>query len=534
MVDDMKEFDEIRLVAEEINCIELVQKMELICEGLEHSEFTRIAVTGMRNSGKTTFINEILGYEVWEPGNMDDDEKPLRICFEPVEDDEKFQCIMVANREWHDLGAVIYEFRQADMVNGNVLAEDMYQMDMVYFMISANAPFNIDEVNFLKAMSQLNCQVVVNGIGYIKEEEKQKILDYIEKINGSLGLPPVVVLENNQDNGRIIRNSIPGYIEQKKNRNVRINDAVQYTLDKLEEAVKKEIDENDSLARRMMADESVSSIEGKKRKADCYTVRMDVEACKRKAVKEVSRELDSRLGAMAVSVFKEANKLDSTDKIQKAAEKEYRKAARSAVNQLQALYLADLKKLSSEAKLLAMPGWDETTEEELRQFSPAYADNKRRSNAMAQGSASPLKVKLIEERSASHSDSTKVLIGTGIVAGSFALALLPSVVGWAGGAAAVGIGSAAYMKKKQEEEAAFKYALKETFKQGINQINRLIQEIGDFSYGKIGEQLVKCEKSLDAQKEDKEPFNSREENLRKLLDKCSQIRENFNYTKQEE
>ena len=90
------------------------------------------------------------------------------------------------------------------------------------------------------------------------------------------------------------------------------------------------------------------------------------------------------------------------------------------------------------------------------------------------------------------------------------------------------------MKKKQEEEAAFKYALKETFKQGINQINRLIQEIGDFSYGKIGEQLVKCEKSLDAQKEDKEPFNSREENLRKLLDKCSQIRENFNYTKQEE
>ena len=66
-------------IAEVIKQTALVEKTEALVELIRKQEFTHIAVTGARNSGKTTFINESIGREVWEPGTLDEDEKPLRI-----------------------------------------------------------------------------------------------------------------------------------------------------------------------------------------------------------------------------------------------------------------------------------------------------------------------------------------------------------------------------------------------------------------------------------------------------------------------
>ena len=56
----MNEYDEMRLVAKEVECVDFVNKMEALSNGLKSQELTKVAVTGLRNSGKTTFILSLI------------------------------------------------------------------------------------------------------------------------------------------------------------------------------------------------------------------------------------------------------------------------------------------------------------------------------------------------------------------------------------------------------------------------------------------------------------------------------------------
>lgn len=525
----MNQFKEMYQAAEAAGCMSFVKKMETLASSLAAQDVTNVVVTGMRSSGKTTFINRIVGSEVWEPGNMDDDEKPLRVCFEQMEEDERFQCIMAANREWYGQGAVIYELRQEDILPEGSLAEEMYLADVVYFMISANAPFNIDEVNFLKAMSPLDCRVVVNGIQYIREDEKQKVLDYISKINGSLGLPPVIVPQDGEDIGKIIRNSIPGYIEQKEFRDKRMRSLADHTLDQLEKSVKDEINRNASF-RKSAEQDAVSSADTGRIKADSYTLRMDVEDCRLKAAKSVMDGMDAHLESMVRNAAKAVRQSGSYAEVQKIVEKEYDSAAQSAVEKLRDIFLADLQKINRSALLLALPGWDDGVVSELGNYAPRYAYQKS-----PQG-ASKVSVRMdavSAGRGILSLESTKVLLGTGLVVGGFALAPLPTIVSWAGGVAAAGIGGASFMKKRQEEnEAALAGNLKRAFGEGLKNIGSLVRESADFSYGKISRWLSECEKRLDTPKNDTEPYYEKEAYLKEMLEKCEQLRKNIHNTEE--
>lgn len=521
----MNEYDEMRLVAKEVECVDFVNKMEALSNGLKSQELTKVAVTGLRNSGKTTFINDIVGSEVREPGNMDDAEKPLRVCFEPMNEDDRYQCIMVANHEWHDLGVVLYEFRQEDFIEENVLVEDMYSIDMVFFMISATAPFNIDEINFLKAMPFLNRQVVVNGIDYVKDAERQKVINYIVKINDSLGLPPVIVLRSGQDKGRMVRNTIPGYVELKENRDARQHHVFLYTLDKLEDKIKRRISENDEMMKLSSARASQMSAEIKRIKADCYTIRMDIDNYKKNAVTRISEDMGSKLEAMVLEVTRAKGKSDSNEKIQKLAEDEYHKAAKYAVDSLQEAFLADVNKADASIRLLAISGWNEDIMEELKAYAPQYTYDKPKFDPTLEPAY---------QGTSGITESIKVLIGTGLVVGGFVLAPLPSVVSWAGGIAAAGIGGASYVKKRQaENETAFSNGMKEAFREGINSINKLVRESAEYSYGKINELLLRCEQNLDNKENDSRISDNKEAALKKLLEECSELKKKHNDKKQE-
>ncbi len=94
--------------------------------------------------------------------------------------------------------------------------------------------------------------------------------------------------------------------------------------------------------------------------------------------------------------------------------------------------MADVNKADASIRLLAISGWNEDTVEELKAYAPQYTYDKPRFDSTLEPTY---------QGTAGITESIKVLIGTGLVVGGFVLAPLPSVVSWAGGIAAAGIGA---------------------------------------------------------------------------------------------
>jgi len=469
----MEQFQNLYPVAELLDCMPYVEQMEKTASAIESQRKTVVVVTGMRSSGKTTAVNRMVGSEVREPGNMDDEEKPLRVSFEPMGDDERYQCVLMANREWNSRDALIFEFREENICQESQLTEEIMAADKVFFLISATAPFNRSEVSLLKKMKTLDCQVIVNGIDNVKESDRQQVMDYIAKINDSLDLPSALYMEESDaDFGRKIRNALPGYEEQEEKRRKRIDSIVQSTVLRLNEILKKQTAELEKKKDREADDFRI-----KKVKADCYTIRMDIEDCKGKAIRKVADSLDGAVSAMVAAIARKYAD-EPMEKIQKAAEKEYENKAVSAISVLQECCEKDLQKVKANAALLGIPNLD-ITECDLRKH--LMADPKKR-------------MEKVKDASAQSQNSTKILIGTAVIAGGFLLAPIPTIANIAGAAVSAGVGGNMYIKeKKEEKEKGLEASLKAAFSSGMENIKGLVTEQADLGYGEITKALQKSE-----------------------------------------
>lgn len=520
----MEEFNELLSWAQNAGCSDVVGKMSAAASELKEQKFTKIAVTGMRNSGKTTLINEIVGSEIREPGNMEDDEPALRVCFEQVADEEGIECVMAANHEWHDLSALIYEFRQEDMISDGHLADKMYSIDMVCFLISATAPFNIDEVNYLKAMAPLHRQVIVTGIENVRENERQKVIDYIVKINDSLGLDPVIILDNAQDYGRIIRDAVPGYMELKENRISKVRNIYLQTVDRLKEAIEQKINDYEKKAREAAEKRFALSTEEKRIKADAYTIRMDIESYKRKSVERIGKDMYSQLDGIVSDAIRDIGRTDDVDKIQKNADQRYHNVAKLAMKKLNDAYMADLKKVDSAVKLVAIPGWSDEVVKDLKRYAPRHDVQDLYNNNFPPGCQDPILPNPVVRSVVVHSESTKILLGTGLAIGGFVLAPLPTAVSWAGGIAAAGIGGTSYVKKRQEENtSALAKGLKDALKKGMDNIDEVLHQSADMCYGKVAERIFSLEETLGADDLQDPTQGKGLEELKSMLEKVQSI-----------
>lgn len=507
----MEEIQNLYDVACAVNQKEFVEKMTALVKTINTQEFTNVAVTGLRNSGKTTFINEAIGSEVWEPGAMDEDEKPLRISFEPVSEDEKFNCVLLANRPWHDLKAIIFELREETLINGNDLSKDMYPLDMVFFIISATAPFRSEEVNFLKALSLIKCQVVVNNISLVREAEREKVINYIATVNNSLGLPPVIFLESGQQFGKLVRSLVPTYMELQELHEQKCAVLFKRTLDTLEQAARKELIAQEEVDLKA---EKTFSIETDELKSSCYTLRMDVEDYKRAAVERVTGRLSSYRESIVNEIIAQSKQTRDKDKLQSAAEEKYKSLSDSAIETLQKIFLDDLRRTDSSAKLLGVPQWTSDTITRLERFSP-------------QNLLKELAQEKLNMSSAGESETnTSLLVGSGLVAGGLVLAPLPPLVSIGGVVAALGYGVVSYMKGKKRENHAAINALNETIRQALENIKDLVRKIADISYGKIIEQISLGEKTLATSKPTKnESRLAQLNNALQTIDQMKKIKE---------
>lgn len=471
-----------------INQTALVEKTTALIEFIRKQDFTHIAVTGAGNSGKTTFINEIIGREVWEPGTLDEDEKPLRISFEPLQEDENFNCLFVSNPPWHDLKVILYELRENILFSDNVLSEDMYSLDMVFLVISAMSPFGKDDVETLKALAPLKRQVVVNGMQKVAEVDREKVLNYISKINDSLNLPPVIILESGSSFGKAVRNLVPSYVELQELREKKCRNLFKKMLDTLELTVRNEIE---NLTKTQQQSAITLSIQNDGLSSGCYTLRMDVEDYKKAAIEAVTGKLSSRRENLIDEILKAAKQTKDSKKIQSAAEEKYKALSDAALEALEKIFLEDLKKTDSAARLLGVPKWTSDTFNRLAKFSPQ--------NILDQISLEKLTV-----RSSSKKNTTPLLVGSGLVAGGLTLAPLltptlaplPPLVSIGGAVVALGYGIASHMQNKKRKTREEQNALDDAIRQAIDNIKDFARNIAAISYGKISSQILLGEQCL--------------------------------------
>ena len=399
-----------------------------------------------------------------------------------------FNCLFVSSPPWRDLKAILYELRENILFNDNVLSKDMYALDMVFFVISATAPFGKDDVNALKALAPLKRQVVVNGMHQVDDVNREKVLNYISKINDSLGLPPVIILESGKDFGKAVRSLIPAYVELQELREKKCRDLCKKMLEMLELTVRNEIE---NLAETTQQLTRTRSIQNDGLRSSCYTLRNDVEDYKKKAIKAVTGKLSSRRESLINEILDTAKQMKDSDKIQSVAEEKYKALSTAAVESLEKIFLEDLRNVDSAARLLSVPQWTAETFNQLKNFSPQNILNQ-------------ILLEKLTVRSTSTGNDAPILIGSGLVAGGLTLAPilspnlapLPPVVSVGGAVVALGYAVVSHMKNKERKTREELNALDDAIRQAIDNIKDFANNIADISYGKISEQILIGEDAL--------------------------------------
>ncbi len=509
----MDQWKELASIASRAGCLTTVQKAEGQVNKLLAQEKVKIVVTGMRGSGKTTLVNDMVGIQVLEPGNMDDEEMPLRVSFEPLPEDGRYRCIVAANHNWNEKEAILYELREEDILCDGELTDEMADKDVVLFLISATAPFNVSQVNLLKAMAPLYRLAVITDIEAIRESEREKVIQYIGKFTDSLSMPPAIIWDGKQDIGRVIRNAVPAYLEMEKLREVHCNAIFKNTAKKAKADIEAAIEANkQQMAQAGPGQEA--EWEAKKEKSDWFSLRTDLQEKKNKAVKEATRRLKEEDLAISKRLMKEGEKQGFNDEwaksIQQEAAAEFQKVVQARGDKLVNAFVKDIRKISGDAAFLKLAGYDAEAFKQLE--TDTIAEFAFGGKDGMYGSAVQVNVQ------ADNSGSIKILLGTGAALGGCIIAPLPSVVCWISGAAVLGIGVSSYLKQRHMETAsAIENSIRDNIRGALEQVEQYFLDAADSIYGKAESYLESCEKGVAAAKADMTPYQDKEQLLEQLL-----------------
>ena len=379
---------------------------------------------------------------------------------------------------------------------------------MVFFIVSATSPFGSDELDFLKALNPLKCQLIVNKINLLKENEQKKIISYIEKINDSLSLPPIVIANEDENFGKVIRGLVPAYMELQQIRRNKCADIFNYVLATLEKNVNEKIKAQKNAAQSSENETLNSALQN-----HCYTLRTDLEEYRKNAVALIADNLNVQRKKFLNEIISASESVSNVETLQTVAEKKYLALANAAVDSLQKSFMNDLQKINSSAMLLKIPQWNNETCNILEKFAPKNLQEN-----------SPEKLNIPPQNT--MGDSSSIFIKTGIAAGSFAaapiivssliptFAPLPPLFSIGGVIASVGFGVFSHMKEKTKKNKQFINALDEALRQSVENIKKWILDISAISYGKIIEQISIGENS--APKKNESAVNKLNDILRSI------------------
>ena len=515
-------FQKLKELAREAGCETTVQEYEEKANALVNQERIKLVVTGMRNSGKSTLINHMLENTVAEESMLSDEaELPLRVSFERMGDDPNYRCVTIVNPKWYEQSAILYELHARDVVRNGSLTPEMADKDVVLFMISAAAPFNSDEIAMLKALEPLSRQVILGGVDYVTGD-LEKVLEYVKKINDSLGLPPVLVFENksSQDIGRIVRNLLPADEAIRKMRGRHCDalfaQAVEATREDIKAAKQKTVAEMEALAEsgRKMSDEA------KREQAAWETLLTDARQRQTQAAAEVTSELAVEgqkivqriVESGRAAMFSEAWAGGIGKEVERIAVENFERR----IGVLQKLYLRDLRKISSDAQFLKLDGYTPSDFQALEKNAPDHATVSSQIFTVMSGDTKGAKI---------NGGEIGIILGTGVAVGAVALSPAHVLVKVLGGVALVAGGTELTRRQVlNEREAAVKMELGSWFQTYTTAMEKSLREASQLCYNGLLEFLQRGRDNVKTKSVDLTPLKEREVRLTNLLEACERLK----------
>ena len=516
-------FQKLKEIAQEAGCEATVQGYMEKANALINQERLKLVITGMRNSGKSTLINRMLENTVAEESMLSDEaELPLRVGFERIADDPNYRCVTIVNPRWYEQSVILYELHVQDVFQNGTLTAEMDDKDVVLFLISAAAPFNSDEIAILKALAPLSRQVILGGIDYITGDSLEKILAYVNKINDSLGLPPVLIFENqnSQDIGHIVRNILPADDELQKMRRLHCGTLFAQAVADTQQAIEMTKQKTAAEMEELVESGRKLSGEAKRMQAAWETLLTNSRQRQARTVEEVTSELATE-GQQIVqrivesgqkAMFSEAWLLGMGKEVERSAVENFG----HRIGVLKKLYLGDLQKISADADFLKLDGYVESDFKALEKNAPDHAAFSPRTFAIRPEDTDGAK---------KNAGELRILLGTGMAVGVVALSPLPLLVKVLGGVTlAAGASELTRRQVMNEREAAVKMALGSWFQTYTTAMEKSLHEATQLCYNGLLELLQSCRDNVNMETVDLTPLKKREAQLISLIDACEQLK----------
>lgn len=439
----MEQFKELTEAAEKIGCADLLKEADERIRKLDNRKQTGVFIAGGANSGKTTILNGIVGTQLREPELITEDEKPLKVVFEKQEDEEAFECRLVANRFWNNEDAILYEVKNTDIFQENKEPGSLLDAaDIVFYVVSAVMPFSGEDMEAVKALSFLRVKVVLNKMDLLDEDSQKKVEEYVAGICATLGVGAPIVIRTLEWEGiaKEFRAALPTYEERelirKEHEQMLRRETISEMLGKVEERLSElrlcyEKDRAEQLELSMEMQEK-QALWGKLR------TRMLEQGA------ELSADVSRNIKTMRAELSEKLGKADIGERgpeyLQRQMEKEMERLAKQQSSFAEEKVKEDFRKMMESAVNLGLvKGFDFNDAEFSELTSIKIIDMK-----------SVVDPESCSDGTGANDKRSMILAGTAAAIGLFIILPLPTAVSWAGGIAAAGIGGSEYVRSTKE------------------------------------------------------------------------------------
>lgn len=182
--------EKLKELAEKLNEIQIAGRLARLKER-ESCQQMHVGIVGSPNSGKTTLINGILGQEIRQASMIPYEGKPLRVCFEPMVEDARYDCEQVFSRSWTGSDVVLYEIStDFEMPDNDGWPED--ELDLVFYLMPAIRLMTAEDKRALERFSGIPVIIVLTKMDDLAAEEKARVMELAKSLCQENGLSLVV------------------------------------------------------------------------------------------------------------------------------------------------------------------------------------------------------------------------------------------------------------------------------------------------------------------------------------------------------
>lgn len=480
---------------------------------------TQVVILGGSNSGKTSIINGLLGTEVKEPDMLSrEDEKPMRITFEKCDEVEEYECHVVMNRKWNDECIVLYEYKSVGILDADgTPVKEMNTKDIIFYVVSALAPLNSEDVRTIKALKEaVPVHVLINKLDMVDEASREKVVKYVQDFCSNLSLPQPVSVDHTDTEalGKTVRDILPDVLMRKTLRDNHVDAVYKLYKQRLEKVLKEEIvlakaeeDQNRSQVQEQ-------SVQRRMMRSQWKTLQADMIEINTRTCQKVTEKLNGRVELIAERLFENGLKNHFSEEweqriLPKTASDMMLKYLDSMRGKIEVSLAEDVRDIAQAA-----------VEKGLTDRLPVDIPTINVDVAEAVGRERMEK----DHKSFLQEDKGKRIAGG--TAAAFGLVLIvpiPLPLTVVGGAAAVAVGSSIYIKNRDEwNESIWKKKLQEYVRANVENLTRSLRaEIDDYCRGVI-RQLVEEEEGISLEFQE-ECQNERTEVLEEALKACEAL-----------